>query len=219
MCNCPWCLLDPSLLFITTSHCPVLSTHVLRRVQRHAPFRSLRLPFWPGSDAKIAREGFFCSLIRTSKGMAHFVHGSSGRPKALPSFVISPPRSTPARDSTSVSSPPRPPTSCSESTNGSNRALTLYEGRITGRGGTKQSFHCTTSARLALPHRKLYSSTSSSSSSSSKFDPARLDCLRRHEALRRKREENVKVVRAREGLLYSICFLPEDAPQSIRSHT
>ena len=157
----------------------------------HSFLEGLPSLFLPGSDAKIAREGFLASL--PTFHMAHFVQGSPGSPRTLPTFVASPP--TPAPVS---SSRPRPPTSCSESTSDSNCALTFYKGRITGRGGAKQC--------LPLPHRTSPrlrpSSSSSSSSSSSKFEPARLDCLRRHEALRQKREENVQVIRAREGLLY-----------------
>jgi len=164
----------------------------------HSFLEGLPSPFLPGSDAKIAREGFLASL--PTFHMAHFVLGSPGRPRTLPTFVASPP--TPAPVSSSVSSRPRPPTSRSKSTSGSNCALTLYEWRITGCGGAKQFFRCTAAASLPFPHRTSPRLRSSSSSSSSKFDPARLDCLRRHEALRQKREENVQVIRAREGLLY-----------------
>ena len=196
-------MLDSSQLSLNTSLCSSFVHPSTCRVQqgRYIPFwKASRLLLLPGSDAKIAREGFLASL--PTFHMAHFVQGSPGRPRALPTFVASPP--TPAPVSSSVSSRPRPPTSCSESTSGSNCVLTLYEGRITGCGGAKQFFRCTAAASLPLPHRTSprLRSSSSSSSSSSKFDPARLDCLRRHEALRQKRDENVQVIRAREGLLY-----------------
>lgn len=120
-----------------------------------------------------------------------------------PTSGTNPPRSIPVPVSSVSPSPSRVSSNCRKSTRGRNCARTIYGGYITERSGANQSSHCTAKSSLYPPQRTtscLLSSSCSSSSSRSKFDPARLDCLRRHENLRRKREAQMQVIRAKEDL-------------------